>query len=623
MGLRLVGLDRANRCVAFALLVGGLAACVNAPEKAGPEGAIEGFPRGVHPYPSGDEWPEELQGPFEGEPRADVWIPAHDGVLLRGWLFRPSLPEGIRAPVIIQSTPYHGLTDPDDPAMLERASFPIRLFVEKGYAALTVSVRGTGTSGGCFTNKGAAEQRDQADLVAWAAAQPWSSGRVGMMGLSYPGTTPFMAAVQAPPALKALVVMGPVTDPYTETYTPQGAMYTGGGTNDLYRRGLVGLASPIEGPVDYRVRERAEVQAERLCPELVRVLTATERGHFTDDRDPSFWDERRLITRFPQVTAAVLFGHGLHERDHPLQEDVAWEALAAAPKRMLLGPWGHQVPPVDEWTGVVQAWFDFWLKGQGPLPPGLGTVGYQDGAGTWHASSQWPPAERRDEVLYLTGGQLSPVAGRGDASFRSVPAPGLPGSAFCLPPVVGSAVPTSLVYSTAALGRAALISGNPFAYLRLSSDLQGGLVAVDLFDLAPDSRCDGAEFVGARGFSNGVADLRFHAGNLRGRDFPTGSPTFVRIDLENLAEWVPAGHRLAVVVSHGAPVGNVPQEFVSDDRIGRTGQPYHPTIALGSGLDPAASHLVLPFVDGGVEGRPPTLDYPPRPFVPESPRHGS
>ena len=58
-------------------------------------------------------------------------------------------------------------------------------------AVAIFNVRGTGNSGGCFSWLGPAEQRDQAFLVEWLAKRPWSNGRIGMMGLSYHGTTPW------------------------------------------------------------------------------------------------------------------------------------------------------------------------------------------------------------------------------------------------------------------------------------------------------------------------------------------------------------------------------------------------------------------------------------------------
>ena len=46
--------------------------------------------------------------------------------------------------------------------------------------------------------------RDGYDTIEWAASQPWSNGVVGTFGLSYPGAVQWLAAMEAPPHLKAM-----------------------------------------------------------------------------------------------------------------------------------------------------------------------------------------------------------------------------------------------------------------------------------------------------------------------------------------------------------------------------------------------------------------------------------
>jgi putative CocE/NonD family hydrolase len=65
-------------------------------------------------------------------------------------------------------------------------------------------VRGRYASNGDFSpyqNEG----RDGYDTIEWAARQPWSDGNVGTFGLSYPGAVQWLAAVENPPHLKAMV----------------------------------------------------------------------------------------------------------------------------------------------------------------------------------------------------------------------------------------------------------------------------------------------------------------------------------------------------------------------------------------------------------------------------------
>ncbi len=577
----------------------------------------------THPWPAADgtEWPLDLEGPFELLPDmpVEVRLPSHDGVELGGWVFVPALPEGVGAPTIVLSSPYTGLDLDEAPNRDSWGAGPIDLLVENGYAVAAFSVRGTGISGGCFENKGLTEQLDQVAIVEWAANQSWSNGRVGMMGISYPATTPLMAAIHGAPSLKTIIPIAPVTDVYTELHSTQGALYTSGAHNEVGRRAAVALlpsASDHSGGEGPAAANRVADGASRLCADYAEVMAAPAAGWADDDRNPEYWLERSLVAGFPNVTASVYFVHGLLETAHPIQEDVAWEALAlgGAPTAMMLGQWDHEVPRVDDWAERALAWLDFWLKGVGPAPDL--DVEFQDSDGTWHTSAAWPPREARGEVLYLSGGDLAPEPGHAAATFQSAPAARLPTAAPAHGnwPLCDGGTPTSVVFETEPLPDGALIAGNPFALLHVESDLPGGLVSLFLYRVPSDGSCEDADLI-----TTGSADLRFHAGNLVGVDFPTDEPTPVRVDLMNLVEQVPAGDRLVLVVNRGeyattAEAANP----LSDERFSRSGQPYYPSVTLHAGEAPGASHLVLPLLEGSLGGGPPVLNYPPRPFLPST-----
>ena len=76
--------------------------------------------------------------------------------------------------------------------------------MKRGYAVVLVDVRGRYGSEGAFVPY-ANEGRDGYDTIEWAAAQPWSTGEIGTFGLSYPGAVQWLAAVESPPHLKAMV----------------------------------------------------------------------------------------------------------------------------------------------------------------------------------------------------------------------------------------------------------------------------------------------------------------------------------------------------------------------------------------------------------------------------------
>lgn len=594
--------------VAFALLAG----CLGGAGRDDPGAAC--LPE---PHPCGTVWPAGLAGPFAlqaGMPQA-LEVASHDGTLLRGWLYLPQLPEGVRAPVLLVTSPYHGLNQ-EPPGADVGGITQTQRFVENGYAVAAFSVRGTGVSDGCFENKGLDEQLDQVALVDWAASQPWSNGRVAMGGTSYPGTTPLMAAIHQAPQLVTILINGPVTDPYTELHTPQGALYTMGGPYEAGRRGLV-TAAPLGGlqPND-GLPLFVQAAPDRVCPDLAQVLAGAQLGIASDDRDGAFWAERQLVLGFPSVTAAVFLSHGLQETAHPFQEDVAWEALRDAPKRMLLGQWDHELPRVDDWQGELVAWLDYWLKGIGtPASVGVGTVAFQDDAAGWHNATSWPPAPASN-ALYL--GPAGELTGTGPAqtyagSFRSVPPPPREHTGAPLDQLCGSGVPgTALVLPTLAPAGpgGGLLAGNPFLRLMLESDLPGGIVSAHLFRQREGEPCESASLL-----SSGAADLRFHAGAFTGSDFPVATPTPVRIDLNNLAAAIEEGDHLALVLSFGDSLGgDEVADPITDARVSRAGQPYFPTITVHATANGGESFLALP---GDVfPGGPVPADVPPRPFTP-------
>ena len=132
--------------------------------------------------------------------------PMRDGTLLVTDVYLPVAPG--RYPVIMQRTPYglrlgHGC--------FQGLSNNMAFWAENGYVALTQDVRGTFRSPGTFRPI-FQEQTDGYDAIEWAAAQPWSNGRVGMTGASYFGLTQWQASVTNPPHLFAIAPSITATD---------------------------------------------------------------------------------------------------------------------------------------------------------------------------------------------------------------------------------------------------------------------------------------------------------------------------------------------------------------------------------------------------------------------------
>ncbi|HEX2052484.1 MAG TPA: CocE/NonD family hydrolase [Actinomycetota bacterium] len=143
--------------------------------------------------------------------KESLLVPMGDGVAVYLEITRPA--EKRPYPTILEASPYHGtLADREGTRILPEprddngsAVGLTGYFAPRGYAVVMMDLRGTGKSQGCLDHLG---QKDAADLkrvVEWAASQPWSNGRVGMVGHSYVGSTPSLAASRSPKGLVTIV----------------------------------------------------------------------------------------------------------------------------------------------------------------------------------------------------------------------------------------------------------------------------------------------------------------------------------------------------------------------------------------------------------------------------------
>ena len=177
----------------------------------------------------------------------DVEVRMRDGVVLRLNLFRPA-GEG-PFPVILSAHPYGKDRVPkkrgggwslnkqfrimNQPAPLRisdqtswEAPDPV-WWVQQGYAVINLDTRGGGHSEGRGDLLSDQEADDICQVIAWAADQPWSNGRVGMLGVSYLAMSQYKVAALNPPALKAICPWEGFTDAYRDFFTPGGIVEDG------------------------------------------------------------------------------------------------------------------------------------------------------------------------------------------------------------------------------------------------------------------------------------------------------------------------------------------------------------------------------------------------------------
>src|ERR1700733_4578690 len=147
-------------------------------------------PRGARAQQSAPVAQSSTQQVYEVIVQTGVRMETRDGVTLRADIYRPKA-DG-KFPVILMRTPYD--------KSVGWAAAPAYQVAARGYIMIVQDVRGRYTSDGEFYTF-RHEIADGYDAVEWAAALPYSNGKVGMTGGSYVGATQMLAAIAHPPPL--------------------------------------------------------------------------------------------------------------------------------------------------------------------------------------------------------------------------------------------------------------------------------------------------------------------------------------------------------------------------------------------------------------------------------------
>lgn len=440
---------------------------------------------------------------FEVTREANVPVRMSDGVVLRANVDRPAEPG--RYPVLVVQTPYN-----KDGAVNIALGGAVEYFVERGYVVVTVDVRGTGSSEGQWDSFGAREQRDGAEVVEWAAAQPWSTGKVGLAGPSYMGLNQLLTAAQRPPHLKAIFPIVPMADGYRDI------TFSGGQLNASFIPlwlGLVTAGSITPAPAANDPLSALDALASHVAgivnfqlPTIVQGTTGGEIAY-----DGPFWKTRsplEVVDRI-DVPAFVVGGlRDLFQRGEPL----IYERLKRnVPARLLVGPWAH----VDASSGaglprdgvpslasIQLRWFDRWLYG---MNTGVGRIPkvtqYAYGRERYVTQPDWPDPRLKPRRRYLRGdGDLTrtrPGPGEAPQGFLQNPTDGIctqstgqwtAGLAEGIPCTDDGNAGDSgaAVYTTKPLRRKLELSGPILANLWVRTSASDAVVTVRVKDVAPD-----------------------------------------------------------------------------------------------------------------------------------------
>lgn len=438
-----------------------------------------------------------------------------DGVRLRADVLRPAA--DARVPTLVYRTPYGKHEALKDYTTFTRA-------VERGYAVVVQDVRGRYKSDGEFRPY-EHEGRDGYDTIEWAAAQPWSNGRVGTFGLSYPGAVQWLAAVENPPHLEAMV-------PAMTFSTPQNFFYSGGiwdmswlewiwqniAPDARVRKGLPAISK--QGSGSWKTLEDTWLKTLPLdrVAELRDVAPYYYDWLHHPPEDP-FWNFAELRNKYSRTRAAVLNLSAWNDDNYgPEGATTNYTGLVRSREgdtsraALLLGPWTHGVDSTArtkfgdrdfgraaaiDYDAVVLDWMDRYLRDD-RRPDAAAPVRYfVMGENRWRESPTWPPAGRT-ATYYLTG-----LAGNADRKALVETPPGADEpSAFVSDPAAPVVNPYRfagvhdyraladrrdvLTFDSAPLSEDVEVSGPIRARMFISCDCRDTDLWVRVLDVSPD-----------------------------------------------------------------------------------------------------------------------------------------
>jgi putative CocE/NonD family hydrolase len=490
-----------------------------------------------------------------------AWIPLSDGRRLAARLFLPRSARRERVPVVLEYIPYRRRdgTRIGDEAMH-------RWFAAHGYASVRVDIAGTGDSDGLLDDEYVRrEQDDGLEVIAWLAGRSWSTGAVGMIGISWGGFNGLQLAACRPPALRAVISCCSTVDRYRCD-----AHYTGGCLNEenlewgahLFTMHALPPDPAVVGLEHWRRIWRDRIDAARLAP-------ADWLHH---QRRDEFWRHGSVVEDLAAIQVPVLavsgWADGYTETVFDLVEGLGGLA------RGIVGPWGHKYPhegvpgPAIGFLQEATRWWDRWLRGadradspdpamrlwvQDSLPP---RAHHDERPGRWVAFDRWPSRAVVSERWIVSGGSLCPDRGTSPATgaVRTVRSPqtvGLAGGQWCAYGL-GKIAPElpldqrgddagSLVVDSDVLEQPLVLAGRPTLEIRVSSDRPDAFVAVRLNDVHPDGTSERVSY--------GILNLAHRNGHASPEPLVPGEPVTVEIELKELAHAVPAGHRLRLALS--------------------------------------------------------------------------
>ena len=257
-----------------------------------------------------------------------------------------------------------------------------RHFTCEGYAVVGLNIRGTGCSGGEFDYFEPRQSEDGREAIEYLTQQPWSNGRLAMVGKSYPGITQLFVAgqplerggsVDTPDGLVAIVPGHVFSDLYRDVPFPGGIM------NVTFAAGWSAgrIYEPFQAPIEDQLNKQefdqqcsinmAQHAANPPQNPFVKAIYNQYDGDLFWERSPWYWAHNIEVPTFLiESWQDEQVGSRATEITERFAKDLEWRALFTN------GDHGeyygnHVLPYIDEFLS-------FYLKQEIPASYAGGTV---------------------------------------------------------------------------------------------------------------------------------------------------------------------------------------------------------------------------------------------------------
>ncbi len=496
----------------------------------------------------------------------------HDGISLVADVFRPKAAG--RYPVLLERTPYNR-RDPETGSFL----------ASHGYVVILQDTRGRFDSEGEF-NPFRNEAQDGYDTVEWAAALPYSDGRVGMFGGSYVGATQMLAASAQPPHLVSIFPYVTASE-YYEGWTYQsGALaqwfassWASGLASDTVRRKSTShptewiAALPVD---DYRLIDLPF--REELAPYF--------RDWVQHETNDAYWKEVKVSDHYSQMKVKALHAGGWHDlflkgsiTNFMEMRKAAATSEAREGQRLLVGPWAHAATSPEGKIGdvtfgksavldmnrTIVQWADWSLKGaQNEWATGAPVRLFIMGRNQWRDEREFPLARTQYTRYYLRASRPANTVSGNGLLLREKPASeptdtyeynplnpvptvggrlccsaGFPPGPFDQRPLDGR--PDVLVFTTFPLEKDLEVTG----FLRLELYASSSAVDTDFTAVLADVGPDGY----ARFLTDGIVRARYRNSTEKAELIRPGEIYKFDMDLWATSNVFLAGHKIRLYVS--------------------------------------------------------------------------